>query len=222
LLTNKERIAELALHSRRNIHTDFALTAIENRCPECKELIAEKQKEYWEGRKPELIKLKEKQLNGEQLNGYESRALEEAEKHLKIIDDRKQDIKFEKEREETLAYLKQDSIDRAYSAAANGNIEFSSATDAAAFIGSTPNTVKQSATFEQLARCESKENDIDNIDQELNDREEDRDIDRSENDLLVEINHSENESQAYDDEYEYTPWNYSPPDEERVPEYQPR
>lgn len=108
-----------------------------------------------------------------QINDLKDRQLKE---HLLKIEQTKQEImgqqkqqevKMEKEREENLAYLLQDSKTRVLSAASSGEIDPTMASDILGYIGSIPTTTTSSRSQTFLANTEAMENDIDNIDMDL-------------------------------------------------------
>ena len=224
-MQNEQVINKLAYDDRRLLSVDYALTAIEERCPEYKPTINQRQKEFWTDRKQELLDLQDRQDNGVRLNGEEIGLLREAQKHIELTREQKKVEQYtQRVREEELVYLKRDAVERAYSAAADGDISFSEAADIAAYVGNAPNTAKHSSAVEHIASCTAKVNDIDNIDEE---REIELDEFDQEAEEIVQEDIAEQEYAIAEQEYEteeepeYVPWNYSPPDVERTPEYKP-
>jgi hypothetical protein len=167
-----EVVAQLAIGDRNEVKVNHVLTAIESQAPEMRQMIAERQREGWEGRRAELQQMLQDQADGKKLNGYQIRTIAEAEKHIQIQPEQKQieqskhnQQQMQKEREVTNAYILRSAQDRIYSAAAVGDIDFSQATDIASNIGTAPSTSKSSQAASVIEKAESLENDIDNIDE---------------------------------------------------------
>ena len=107
------------------------------------------------------------------LNDFEDKEL--ANNLLKIENircelKRKQDkdeVKIEKEREELLVYLVQDSKTRVLSAAATGDIDPAMASLIVGYLDSMPVSATPGKAYSVLSHTEAQENDIDNIDRDL-------------------------------------------------------
>jgi hypothetical protein len=85
-----------------------------------------------------------------------------------VVDQQKQQVvKLEKEREENLAYLLQDSKTRILSATAIGEIDPTMAADILGYLSTIPSASSKGRSLEALGGAEAKENNIDNVDRDL-------------------------------------------------------
>lgn len=228
---NMPLVQQCARNDRREGYNDLMLSAVEERCPDFKPMIRLEQQKFWNRQRERLMELQIKNASGQTLEQQEKEYVQEGMRHVSFSEKEKNEMvqRIEKERLESIAYLKNDSIENTYAAHIRGDIEFDEASGLASYIEHIPSKGTHGRAVEALARTEAAENDTHNRDGEYElqmDKYEDFNktgIEEEEEIERREDRQDWDEQQADQEEerkYEYNPF-FSPPDEERTQVWNP-